>query len=127
MTYLVIALVVLGIVAALTNIGQRGNDEPRAATKAQTCDTCTGSDSQCEQLCMMEAATRPIEYYDDEELDRYQGRGSNSYTDEEVAEFADILYTMQPSDVAGWSRSLTLRHIQLPDQLRDEVIMMIQS
>lgn len=76
---------------------------------------------------MMEAATKEIEYYDDEELDTYKGRPSDSYSDEEVEEFAEILYTMQPKDVAGWSRSLILRGINLPNQLKDEVIAFIKG
>ena len=73
----------------------------------------------------MEAATKPIEYYDDEELDRFRGRPSDGYTDDEVREFADVLYTLRPDDVAGWSRSLVLRGVNLPDPLKDELIMLI--
>lgn len=76
---------------------------------------------------MMEAATKEIEYYDDEELDRYKGRASNQYTDDEIAEFSEVLYTMRPEEVAGWNRSLILRGINLPDALKDEVIMLIEK
>lgn len=71
---------------------------------------------------MMEAATKDIVYYDDEELDRFKGRAANNYSDEEVEEFAEVLYTLQAQDVAGWNRSLILRGINLPNQLKDEVI-----
>ena len=71
---------------------------------------------------MMEAATKDIVYYDDEELDRFKGRAANNYSDEEVEEFAEVLYTMQAQDVEGWNRSLILRGINLPNQLKDEVI-----
>lgn len=76
---------------------------------------------------MMEAATKEIEYYDDEELDRYKGRESDQYTDDEIAEFAEVLYTMRPDEVAGWNRSLILRGINLPNALKDEVIMLIEK
>lgn len=75
----------------------------------------------------MEAATKEIEYYDDEELDRFSGRESSQYTDEEIAEFAEVLYTMRPEEVAGWNRSLILRGINLPDALKDEVIMLMDK
>lgn len=91
------------------------------------CSSCDGTDDKCEQVCMMEAATKDIEYYDDEELDRFRGRPSNQYTDAEVEEFATVLYTMQPHEVKGWNRSLILREINLPDQIKDEVITMIES
>ena len=67
-------------------------------------------------------AIKEIEYYDDEDLDRFAGREADSYTDEEVEEFSEVLYTMQPEEVAGWNRSLILRGINLPNQLKDEVI-----
>ncbi len=71
---------------------------------------------------MMEAATKEIEYYDDEELDTFKGRQSDDYTDEEVEQFSEVLYTMKPEEVASWNRSLILRGINLPNQLKDEVI-----
>ncbi len=41
---------------------------------------------------MMEAATKEIEYYDDEDLDRFAGREADAYTDEEVEEFSEVLH-----------------------------------
>lgn len=76
---------------------------------------------------MMEAATRPIEYFDDEELDRYRGREADSYTDNEADEFAEVLHTMRQTEVADWCRSLNLRGVNLPDQLKDEAFMLIEG
>ena len=76
---------------------------------------------------MLEAAVRDVEYYDYEELDKYIGRDSADYSDSEAQEFAEVFYTMRPSDVPGWNRSLILRQINLPNQLKDEVIMVIND
>ena len=81
----------------------------------------------CEQVCMMEAATKDIEYFDDEELDRFQGKPSDQYTDEESNEFAEVLYSMKQEEVKDWNRSLILRGIHLPNQLKDELIMLISN
>ncbi|MFS6555115.1 hypothetical protein VPJ68_06415, partial [Parabacteroides distasonis] len=62
---------------------------------------------------------------DDEELDQYRGRPSDGYTDDEAEQFRDILYTMRQDEVAGWNRSLILRGINLPNQVKDEVVMLI--
>ena len=86
-----------------------------------------GDNPKCEQTCMMEAATRDIVYFDDEELDRFQGREGNAYTDEEAEEFREVLYTMRESEVKDWCRSLTLRGIQVPDQVKDELLMLIDN
>ena len=123
------ALFILAIIAAIaTKFTKRKAGEPDVIMPTSgDCSSCDGMDDKCEQVCMMEAATKEIEYYDDEELDRFRGRPSNQYTDAEVEEFATVLYTMQPHEVKGWNRSLILREINLPDQIKDEVITMIEG
>jgi hypothetical protein len=69
--------------------------------------------------------SKGVEYYDDEELDRFRGRPSDSYTDAEVEEFREVLYTCHEEEVAGWSRSLQLRGIELPDELKDELFLIV--
>lgn len=66
-----------------------------------------------------------IEYYDDEELDKYIGIAPEDYTPEQEDEFRDVFYTMQDTDVAGWVRSLQLRGIALPDNIKDEIFLII--
>lgn len=79
------------------------------------------------QDCMMEASTRPVEYFDDEELDTFRGRNSADYEDEEIEQFAEVLHTMRPEEVSSWLQSLTLRGIQLPDALKDEAFMFLSE
>lgn len=123
------SLLILAIIAALaTKLTKKKNGEPDLIIPASgDCNTCDGTDDKCEQVCMMEAATKEIEYYDDEELDRFRGKEPDQYTDEEVEEFANILYTMQSHEVKEWNRSLILRQINLPNQIKDEVITMIEG
>lgn len=123
MIYLILAIVALGVVAAIIGLWQKGDDVVKS--DAPSCSTCSGQDERCEQECMLEAASREIEYYDDEELDKYAGRTGDSYSEAEVEEFSNVLYTLRPDDVKGWNRSLILRQIALPDSLRDELIMMM--
>ena len=123
------ALIVLALFAAITTLFTKKKEgEPDVVMPTSgDCSSCDGTDDKCEQVCMMEAATREIEYYDDEELDRVRGRQSNQYTDEEAEEFANILYTMQPQEAKGWNRSLILREINVPNQIKDELITMIEG
>ena len=76
---------------------------------------------------MMEAATKEIEYFDDEELDRFNGRDSSDYSNEEADEFREILYTMRPEEAKSWNRSLILRGINIPNQVKDELITLIEG
>ena len=129
MSYLIIALIALGLLTATLTLfmHRKGDDERIVLPSLADCATCSGSDERCEQECMMEAATKPIEYYDDEELDVFRGRPADRYTDNEAALFAEVLYTMRPDEVRGWTRSLTLRGIDLPNQLKDEVFLMTEG
>lgn len=125
MLYLALSLIALGIITAI--IGKLSKNSDALPADNTSCSSCDGQSDKCEQECMMEAATKDIVYYDDEELDKYAGRPSDSYTDREVEEFGEVLYTLRPEEVREWNRSLILRRINLPDQLKDEVVMMIED
>ena len=129
MLILILSIVALGIFAALYSLlSSRGKHDDEPIKVVQTCATCDGTPTtKCEQDCMMEASTKPIEYFDDEELDSFIGRPADSYTDDETEQFSDVLYTMHQDEVAAWCRSLNLRGIQLPNQIKDEVVMMISD
>ena len=125
MLYLFLSLIALGVFSALYAIVTNRNREESPVVQADSCATCNGENDKCEQECMMEAATKPIEYFDDEELDAFKGRSSDSYTDEEVEQFSYVLNTMPQEEIRDWGRSLHLRGIEIPDQLKDEVYMMM--
>lgn len=86
---------------------------------------CCGQHQICEKESLLAAVSKQIEYYDDEELDRFRGRQSDQYEEEEIEEFRDILYSMKDDEVAGWSRSLQLRGVELPDELKDELFLIV--
>lgn len=140
MLFLVIAIVALGVVTGICELLSRRHRHATAEGQAQTalpsasgshavsasCATCVSTggtednSGKCEQDCMMEAAVKPIDYFDDEELDAYKDRPSDGYTAEETEQFAEVMETLRPEDVRPWGRSLTLRGISLPDSLKDE-------
>ena len=86
---------------------------------------CCGMHITCEKDSLLASVSKEIEYYDDEELDRFAGKSPDGYTDDESEEFRDVLITMKPSDIAGWARSLQLRNIALPAAVRDELLMIV--
>ncbi|WP_455673532.1 phospholipase [Phocaeicola sp.] len=86
---------------------------------------CCGQHELCEKESLLAAVSKKVEYYDDEELDRFRGRTSDGYSEEEVEEFREIMYTCKEDEVAGWSRSLQLRNIELPDELKDELFLIV--
>ena len=88
-------------------------------------EECCGQHQVCEKESLLAAVSKDIEYYDDEELDSWRGTPSDQYSEEQCAQFRDILYTMQSHEVASWVRSLQLRGIELPDGVKDEVLLIV--
>lgn len=123
---LLLGLALLGIIAGILGLVSRHGEDDKIV-EVDSCATCNGTNDKCEQECMMEAAVKEIEYFDDEELDDFRERRSDNYTDEEAEIFREILYTMRPDEVKDWTRSLTLRQISLPDQVKDEVFVMMEG
>lgn len=127
MLYLLLSLVALGIIAALISLisNKLYGESPVVMPTDADCATCSDATTSCEQACMMKAAIKPIEYFDDEELDVYKGRPADAYTDEETEEFAEILETLKPEEVKAWNRSLILRGINMPNGIKDEYIELV--
>jgi len=88
---------------------------------------CCGQHAVCEKVLLMKAAAEPIDFFDDEELDRFKGRRADSYTEVEEEEFREVLYTTLTREVGDWLRSLQLRGIELPEGVRDEALMLSEN
>lgn len=86
---------------------------------------CCGMHEVCEKESLLAAVSKEVEYYEDEELDRFRGRDGADYSGDEIDEFRYVLETMREDEVAGWCRSLQLRGVALPEALKDEVIMIV--
>lgn len=89
-------------------------------------EECCGMHAVCEKTSLSPLDTA-AEYYDDEELDRFRGFSAEEYSESDVEEFREILMTLLPEDVAGWSRSLQVRGIVLPEEVRDELLMIVRE
>ena len=134
MIHLIVSLVALGIIAlaigyfrnrSLQKKLEKGEITELPSIKQVQDRECCGQHEVCEKESLLAAISKEIEYYDDEELDRFRGRESDEYTQEETDEFRDILYSMRDDEVAGWVRSLQLRAVDLPDQVKDEVFLIV--
>ena len=129
MLYLFLGIVILGCIAGAFELISQcfdGKEQPIRVQKGD-CSTCSGDDSACEQVCMMQAATKDIVYFDDEELDIYRGRPSDGYNADETEQFAEVLETLRPTEIKEWNRSLILRGINMPDGIKDEYFALVSS
>lgn len=103
------------------NTTQQGSND----TSAQEDEQCCGMHITCEKDSLLASVSDSIVYYEDEELDRFAGREANDYTDTEIEEFRDVLLTLHPDEIAGWGRSIQLRGITLPTEVREELLMIV--
>ncbi|MCR4921536.1 MAG: phospholipase [Bacteroidaceae bacterium] len=125
MIYLIVILSVLALgTAAAALHHQRSTDAPPTPPNPADMECC-GQHEVCEKESLLAAVSRQVEYYDDEELDRFRGREGSDYSATETEEFRDVLYSMRSDEVAGWVRSLQLRQVALPDEIKDEVFMIV--
>lgn len=134
MTALILLIVGLGVVAAITGLVRQWwlsqqlragkiDEMPQIVEAAEA--GCCGQHEVCEKDSLLAAVSKEIEYYDDEELDRFAGRESNNYDAAEVEEFEEVFTTLRSEEVAGWVRSLQLRGINIPDDIKDDVILVV--
>lgn len=125
--------IILFFIVALTisNYIQRrkGNTQERETTppSINLDGGCCGAHEVCERDSLIAAFAEEPEYFDDEELDQYAHRDSDGYAADEVDEFRDIFYSIVDEEKPRWVRSLQMRDISLPNQLKDEVLMFVNE
>lgn len=102
------------------------NPDPDNSESEEDDEQCCGLHLVCEKDSLSPMSAE-ILYYDDEDLDRFVGRTPESYSPEEVEEFREVLMTLRADDVAGWARSITQRRLELPFEVRDELLMLVNE
>lgn len=126
------AIVVVGLALYIHHkiyYGENDESKPQSAEIEQSEDNqeCCGMHIVCEKDSLLASVSNEIVYYDDEELDEFAGRQAGEYSDDEIELFRDVLLTLRPEDIAGWARSIQLRKINLPTEIRDELIMIVSE
>ena len=131
--YCIVALLAIAGIAIIADLIKRRNLKKKIEKGeidempqvVQVDQECCGQHEICEKESLLAAVSKNIEYYNDEELDRFRGKDSSEYSEAETDEFREILYTMKDEEVAGWVRSLQLRNVPLPDAIKDEVFLIV--
>lgn len=122
---LYIALTIVGVGAVLWALDRRHRSDAEPEPQPADAEECCGMHITCERDSLLANVSDTVEYFDDEELDRFRGRSADDYSDAEVEEFRDVLLTLQPNDIAAWGRSIQLRGIELPTAVREELLLIV--
>ena len=103
---------------------KNNESESEEEDKLQIPSDCCGAHEVCEFEEMLQNPQEII-YFEDEELDRFRGISANAYTDVQIDEFRDVLYTLKDDEIRMWLLSIERRQLQLPAILRQEALMMV--
>ena len=134
--FVVLGIVILIIFEVRARKQQRANSEPseRPITNSEASnsreeasnpdDGCCGEHLVCERETLLQTNAK-VEYYDDEELDALSGIPAENYTEEQYQMIREVFNTLQAKDVPGWVRSIQLRNIQLPLDIREEALLIV--
>ena len=87
---------------------------------------CCGEHLVCEKETLLNTGSR-IVYYDDEELDALSGVPAADYTAAQYEALREVFSTLREEDVAGWCRSLQMRGIELPQDIREEALLIVKE
>ena len=113
-------------VADLPSTASNASELQQSALSSSTDDDsgCCGEHLVCERETLLQTNAK-VEYYDDEELDTLIGIPVEEYTQEQYQMLREVFDTLQAKDVPGWVRSIQLRNIQLPLDIREEALLIV--
>jgi hypothetical protein len=123
MFYLIAGVLLIFILLTSYLVSKKDKDT-KEGVGTGVADGCCGAHSVCESETLMNSSTT-IVYYEDEELDAYLGVTKNSFTDDQIEEFREVLYSLKEEEVSGWLKSLQLRNVTIPDIIKEEALMIV--
>ncbi|MFZ4725334.1 MAG: phospholipase [Paludibacter sp.] len=126
MLILILLLVGLGVVLFIVTYFQRKNQTAEPEVILQTEGECCGAHLICEKDTLLNSNNKVI-YYDDEELDALVDIPASTFNNEQINQISEVFYTLNESDVAGWVRSLQIRRIELPTDLREQALLIVME
>ncbi len=87
---------------------------------------CCGQHLVCERETLLQTNAH-IDYYDDEELDALADIAPEQYTESQYQMLREVFDSLSEKDVPSWCRSIQLRRIQLPQDIREEALLIVRE
>lgn len=120
----VIILVLFEVRARKEARGEEAKGE--IVNRTSSDEGCCGQHLVCERETLLQTNAEII-YYDDEELDALAGIDPENYTTEQNNQLREVFDSLQERDVPGWCRSIQLRNIALPQDIREEALFIVRE
>lgn len=126
MWVLIIILVLFGLILMLTTYISRRKKTGETEITINEDGECCGAHEVCDRESLL-SADGSIEYFDDENLDVLADVQPDKFTEDQLNQLSEVFYTLRESDVAAWLRSLQIRRIQLPLELREQALLIVSE
>ena len=126
MWVLIIILVLFGLVLMVTTYISRRKKTVETEITINEDGECCGAHEVCDRESLL-STDGSVEYFDDENLDALADLQPEKFTDDQLNQLSDVFYTLRESDVAAWLRSLQVRRIQLPLELREQALLIVSE
>lgn len=122
--------IIIGIAGLLFPLGVAlftyiNRNKPQKAGTPPPEAGCCGAHAVCEKG--LKKITPVIDYFEDEELDALKGIPSGDFTDEQLDQFREVLYTLRREEIEDWLISLEKREIQFPELLKAEALDLLRG
>lgn len=101
-------------------------EQKQSSDVANSDGECCGQHLVCERETLLQANAH-IDYYDDEELDALADIAPEQYTESQYQMLREVFDSLSEKDVPGWCRSIQLRRIQLPQDIREEALLIVRE
>lgn len=123
---IILTLILLFLIAAMYTLRKFYLNRP--ATEETHVHEHDGSDGVCcgKHTNCAKGYDNSYLYFDDEELDRHKGKKQEEYTEADIEEFRQVLYTMREEEVDNWVHCLQTRGIEIPEVIKEEVLLVLQ-
>ena len=119
--------VALGVVILVLFEWRERHRSPEQAEQHPAPDpSCCGQHLVCERESILKAMDKPV-YFDDEELDAYADISADQLSDQAAEAIREVFQSLQEKEVAEWVRSLQMRRIALPDDVREEALLIVRE
>jgi len=122
-----ILFIVLGLlILVLFELRARRQNKEESSNSSAAKGECCGQHLVCERETLLQTNAQ-IEYFDDEELDVLAGIAPEDFTQQQHDDLRAVFDTLQEKDVPAWCRSLQLRNIALPQDIREEALLICRE
>lgn len=123
---IVVSIVLVALLSFAAVYVRKVNRETPPEEPKPIPDDCCGAHAVCERDSLL-SKTEEIFYFDDEELDELAGISAGEFTDTQHKMIEDVFFTLREQDVAGWLRSVQLRNIELPEDIREQALLIVSE